>query len=107
MPREVIDTCYNEYLSEAREGPRIILEILWRTGRGVGRPHIVLRKSRQPWRKIVENLHGDSESLGEIREIHARPCQTPQKSSQSLRYNPASRWIKIRAGQGKWGGAKP
>ena len=25
MPREVIDTCYNEYLSEAREGPRILL----------------------------------------------------------------------------------
>ena len=46
MPREVIDTCYNEYLSEAREGPRILLEILWRTGRGVGRPHIVLRKLR-------------------------------------------------------------
>ena len=57
--------------------------------------------------KTVENLHGDSESLGEIREIHARPCQTPQKSSQSLRYNSASRWIKKQGQVGAGGGLNP
>ena len=65
-----------------------------------------IRNLRNPG-KTVENLHGDSESLGEICQIQTRPCQTPQKSSQSLRYNSQPHWIKIRVGQGKGGRAKP
>jgi len=58
-------------------------------------------------RKTVKNLHEDSESLRENWEIHARPCQTPQKSIDSSCNNSPSRWIKNGAGRGRGGGLNP
>ena len=116
-----------ESLWEARKGRRrLLLEEAW------GK----LAKWREPpakWREVARTTGevartGREEKLWKIcmkirdrkvidtfckeylyfhRQFPARPCQTPQKSSQSLRYNSQARWIKSGVGRRVGGGAKP